>query len=447
MHDLVIRGGTLVRPGGLERADVAVDGDQISAIGPELGAAKLEIDARELHVFPGVIDVHVHFNEPGRTLWEGVASGSRALAAGGGTLFFDMPLNSLPCTVNASSLAQKLEAMQQNAATDFALWGGLVPGNLAHLPDLAAGGVVGFKAFMSDSGLEEFPRADDYTLYQGMLKAKELGLPVAVHAESEELTRGLSESALAAGKRGVRDYLQSRPVLAELEAIQRALLLAQQTGCKLHLVHVSSGQGVAMVVEAKAKGVDVSLETCPHYLFFTDEDMERLQGALKCAPPLRSRRERDHLWQRVLDGQVDLIASDHSPSPPELKKGEDFFKLWGGIAGVQSTLSVLVTEGYDLRGLSLEAIARLTAESPAKRFRLARKGALEAGYDADITLVDLGSKFVLREQDLLQRHPVSPYLNRSFRGKVRQTLVRGFTVYFGGRALEGAWGKLARPGL
>ena len=252
-----------------------------------------EVDARGLAVFPGVIDVHVHFNEPGRTDWEGAATGSRALAAGGGTAFFDMPLNSTPCTLNAAAFDDKRVALEAASIADFGLWGGLVPGSIPDMPEMAARGVVGFKAFMADSGLPEFPRADDLTLLDGMRAAARLGLPVAVHAESDELTRALSERMTG---RDARDVLASRPVIAELDAIQRALLFAGSTGARLHIVHVSTGGGVAMAAEARARGVDVSIETCPHYLFFTEEDIERLGVVAKCAPPLRSIDDQRGLW-------------------------------------------------------------------------------------------------------------------------------------------------------
>ena len=227
----VIRGGTLVIT-GLPQADVAMEGGRIVAMGPDLAAAPVEIDARGLHVFPGLIDVHLHFNEPGRTEWEGAATGSRALAAGGGTLFFDMPLNSTPCTVNAAAFDQKRAALAESAITDFALWGGLIPGNVPEMAELADRGVVGFKAFLCDSGLPEFPRADDLTLFDGLREAARLGLPVAVHAESQEITQGMAHAVAAQDRGTARAFLASRPVIAELEAIQRATLLAREAGAK-----------------------------------------------------------------------------------------------------------------------------------------------------------------------------------------------------------------------
>ncbi len=363
MPDLVIRGGTLITSAGPRRADLAMEDGLIAAIAPELPAAMEEIDARDLVIFPGLIDDHVHFNEPGRSDWEGAASGSRALAAGGGTLFFDMPLNSSPCTVGREEFEQKRKALERASITDFALWGGLVPGNREALAELAACGVVGFKAFMSDSGLPEFPRADDVTLHEGMREAARLGLPVSVHAESEEMTKTLARRAAAEGRTGIRDYLDSRPVLAEVEAIQRATLLAAETGAKLHIVHVSSGRGVLVAAEARARGVDVSIETCPHYLFFTEDDLLQLGAIAKCAPPLRTADVRESLWSSLLEGVVDIVASDHSPAPPEMKQGADFFRIWGGVAGVQSTLAVMIEEGH----LSARFAAYL--DSPPHRHR------------------------------------------------------------------------------
>ena len=443
-HDLIIRGGTLVTPGGLVQADVAVQDGVIANIEPEpTGAASEELDASGLHVFPGLIDAHVHFNEPGRTHWEGFATGSAALAAGGGTLFFDMPLNSSPPVLDRESFLAKKTAAEASSLTDFALWGGLTPENLERLPDLAELGVVGFKAFMSDSGLDDFKAADDLTLFEGMAMAAQLSLPVAVHAESEALTRGFTEKIRAVGGRGVRDYLATRPVVAELEAIGRALLFAEATGADLHIVHVSTARGVALVADAKDRGVRVSCETCPHYLHFTDEDMMRLGAVVKCAPPLRSDNERAALWEAVLRGEVDFIASDHSPSPPDLKEKEDFFEVWGGIAGVQSTLNVLLTDRF-AHGLPLQTIARLTATAPAERFGIAGKGRLEPGFDADLTLVDLARTHTLSADDLLSRHKLSPYIGETFRGRVRRTLVRGRTVFADGKVTNHR-GRFLRP--
>jgi len=428
----------------MRQADVAIEGGFIRAVESEIPGGREEIDARGLFVFPGLIDVHVHFNEPGHTEWEGAATGSRALAAGGGTLFFDMPLNSIPCTVNAREFDLKRSALEASSVTDFALWGGLVPGNVQEMEALAESGVVGFKAFLCHSGLDEFPRVDDLTLWEGLREAARLGLPVAVHAENHELIAALSRRMIEQGRQGIRDFLESRPVLAELEAIQRATLLAGEAGARLHVIHISSGRGVLLAAEARQRGVDVSTETCPHYLFFTGEDVERLGAVAKCAPPVRDRKEQDNLWAELLGGNVDVIASDHSPSSPDRKAGE-FWRAWGGIAGVQSTLAVLLDQGYHRRGLPLERIASLVAAEPARRFRIADRGRIVAGACADLVLVDLSATFTLKPEDLLQRHALSPYLGASFRGAVKRTIRRGETIFAEGKITAKGGGKLVRP--
>jgi allantoinase len=431
MSDLVVRGDT---------QDIAIEDGKIVAIGPELPGAVEEIDARGLHVFPGLIDVHLHFNEPGRTEWEGAATGSRALAAGGGTLFFDMPLNSTPCTVNAHAFDAKHAALAKSSITDFGLWGGLIPGNVPQMAELADRGVVGFKAFMCDSGLPEFPRADDRTLFEGLREAARLGLPVAVHAESQELTKRV----IPQDGDAVKAFLASRPVIAELEAIQRATLLAREAGAKLHIVHVSSGRGVALAAEARARGADVSIETCPHYLFFTADDVERLGAVAKCAPPLRDAHEQNELWTQLLQGTVDIVASDHSPSTPDMKS-VDFGLAWGGIAGVQSTFSVLLDRGHHCRQLSLERISSLLSAEPARRFRIGCKGAIAIGMDADLALVDLARSTKLQASDLKQRHALSPYLGSTFRGSVVRTLRRGETIFASGEIVAQTCGRFVRP--
>jgi allantoinase len=421
-----------------DHADIAIEDGVIRSVGPELPGGATEIDARGLAILPGVIDVHVHFNEPGRAEWEGAATGSRAFAAGGGTLFFDMPLNSTPCTVDAAAFDAKRTALEQASLTDFALWGGLVPGHIGDLPELAERGAIGFKAFLSDSGLPEFGRADDETLFAGLQVAAKYDLPVGVHAESEEITSRLWREAIAQGRWGVRDYLASRPVEAEVAAIERATELAGIARAKLHVVHVSSGRGVAAALEARARGVDVSIETCPHYLFFTEEDMERIGAVAKCAPPLRGQVDRDELWARVLDGGVDLIGSDHSPAPAEMKQCDDFFRIWGGIAGVQSTLPVLLK-----LGVPLERVAELLARVPARRFGIAGKGAIQVGMDADLVLVRMEA-FRVERESLLQRHGLSPYVGCELRGIVERTLLRGQTIYEGGRASGEVRGRFVR---
>ncbi len=440
MPDLIIRGGTLVLEDMIIRADLAIEDGRISGIGPALPGSPDEIDATGLTILPGMIDDHVHFNEPGRSDWEGAGTGSSALAAGGGTTFFDMPLNSTPCTLGKVDFENKRDALTQSSITDFALWGGLTPGNLDSLDQLAECGVIGFKAFMSDSGLPEFPRADDLTLSHGMRTAARLGLPVAVHAESEELTKALSHRAVAAGRTGIRDYLASRPVIAEVEAIRRASLYAREAGCKLHIVHISSGTGVATALEERVAGTDISIETCAHYLFFTEDDLLRLGAIAKCAPPLRSTAEQQRLWRHVSSGAVDVIASDHSPAPQSMKTGDNFFAVWGGIAGVQSTLAVLLNSV-----LPLPRIADLIAGFPARRFAIPQKGQLAVGRDADLVLIQPRASYKLKNSDLFQRHGLSPYVGSTFRGVVQRTILRGQTIFQEGTITAQAGGKLLTP--
>ncbi len=346
LYDLIIRNGAVVTTAGVTQSDLALAEGRIVAIAPDLvGTSKEEVAAEGLHIFPGVIDAHVHFNEPGRTDWEGFATGTRALAAGGTTAFFDMPLNASPPTLDAASFDLKCQAAQGTALVDFALWGGLVPGNLAHLEELAQRGVIGFKAFMSNSGIEDFTAVDDVTLYEGMQCAARLGKIVAVHAESEQITRELARRAQDQGRTGIRDYLASRPVIAELEAIERAILFAQETGCALHIVHVSSGRGIIMVAEARARGIDVSCETCAHYLVLTEDDVERLGAIAKCAPPLRTLEEQAQLWQQLFAGNILMVTSDHSPAPASMKSAANFFQVWGGIFELSIAAAIVIDGG------------------------------------------------------------------------------------------------------
>jgi allantoinase len=447
LYDLMIRGGTLVTPEGVTQADLGVSEGRIAAAAPGLeGTADGEIDASGLHVLPGVIDAHLHFNEPGRTEWEGFATGTRALAAGGTTTYFDMPLNSHPPVTDAGAFDLKLRAAQSQSLVDFGLWGGLVPGSVERMPELAERGVVGFKAFMSNSGIEDFQAVDDLTLYEGMRNAARLDRIVAVHAENDAITGLLARRAVSEGRLGARDYLRSRPAVAELEAIARAILLARETGCALHIVHVSTGRGVGLVAAARLDGVDVSCETCPHYLTLTEEDVERLGAVAKCAPPMRSREEQDALWRHLAEGTLPIVASDHSPAPASMKGGDDFFKVWGGISGCQSLLQLLLTDGYEQRKLPLATIAAVTAGSVARRFRVApAKGGLAVGADADMVLVDLSHASSLEAAQLHYRHRHSPYVGRTLRGRIVRTLVRGMSVYHEGRFPSEPAGRLVTP--
>jgi allantoinase len=440
MPDLVIRGGDVVTSAGVMRADIAIEGEYISAVGPELPGGAEEFDANGLTMLPGLIDVHVHLNEPGRAEWEGARTGSSALAAGGGTMFIDMPLNSSPCTTDAGAFDAKRSALEAASITDFGLYGGIIPGNADSLAEMAERGAMGFKAFMCDSGLAEFPRADDETLYSGMQQAARLGLPVLVHAENEEATKSITQRLIRAGQTDIRAFLASRPVAAEVEAIQRAGRMARETGCSLHVVHVSSGSGVAAALEARAAGADISIETCPHYLFFTGEDMLRIGAAAKCAPPLRGAHEREGLRKALSHGDVDIVGSDHSPCSPELKDRASFFEIWGGIAGIQSTLPVLLT-----LGLPIDRIAAVTAGNGARRFRIPEKGSIGVGFHADLALVDLNAKTDVRAERLLQKHRCSPYIGESLRGAIRATWRRGERICSDGEITATTPGRFVRP--
>jgi allantoinase len=417
---VIIRGGTVVTAGGVEQSDIAIAGDRITAVGPNLADDGVEIDASGFHVFPGGIDSHVHFNEPGRTEWEDIAHGSAALAAGGYTAFIDMPLNNLPVTTSVDAFDVKLEAMKRSSKVDFGLWGGLVPGNLDQLEGLVGRGVMGFKAFMCPSGIDEFPACDKRTLREGMTRIAELGSILLVHAEDP------SELREPAGSRP-RDFIASRPARAELAAITVAIETAGATGCPVHIVHVSTAQGAELIDAAKRLGADVSGETCPHYLLYTDADMARMGGIAKCAPPFRTPADRENLWR------MPMVVSDHSPSTLELKQGDDFRQIWGGISGCQSTRQLLLADGR----LDVQAIAAVTSTNIAKRFGMTRKGDIAQGFDADLWIVDLDWEGMVRSEDLLYRNAFSAHEGQRIRGRMVRTLV-------GGR--EAGSGRFIRPG-
>jgi allantoinase len=405
---VIIRGGTVVRARGVEKADIAIAGDQITAVGLNLAGDGEEIDATGLHVFPGGVDSHVHFNEPGRTEWEDIGHGSAALAAGGYTCFVDMPLNNLPVTTTVEAFDLKLEATKRSSKVDFGLWGGLVPGNLDQLEPLARRGVMGFKAFMCPSGIDEFPACDKGTLREGMKRIAQLGSILLVHAEDPSELR-------EPGGRSARDFVASRPARAELAAITVAIETAGATGARLHVVHVSTAQGAELIEAAIRLGADVSGETCPHYLLYTDADMERMGGIAKCSPPFRTSADRDYLWR------MPMVVSDHSPSTLDLKQRDDFRQIWGGISGCQSTRQLLLVQDR----LELSSIAAITSTNIAKRFRLPSKGDVAPGFDADLWIVDLDWDGVIRREDLLYRNAFSAHEGQRIRGRTVSTLIRG----------------------
>jgi allantoinase len=426
---MIIRGGTVVTARGVEKVDIAIAGDQIMAVGTNLSDDDEEIDASGLHVFPGGIDSHVHFNEPGRTDWEDISHGSAALAAGGYTSFIDMPLNNLPVTTDVEAFDLKLEAMKHSSKVDFGLWGGLVPGNLEQLEPLVRRGVMGFKAFMCPSGIDEFPASDRGTLREGMKRIAALGSILLVHAEDPA-------RLLEPRGTGAPDFIRSRPPEAERSAITQAIELAHATGCPLHVVHVSTASGINLIREAQQTGLDVTGETCPHYLLYVEEDLQRLGGMAKCAPPFRTDRDRGALWT------APMVVSDHSPSTLDLKRGSDFVKIWGGISGCQSTRQLVLAQNR----LELADVAGVTATNIARRFGLEGKGDIATAYDADLWLVDLSYEGTVRKEDLLYRNPFSAHEGQPIRGRSVRTLVRGETVFADGKpTLTTPIGRLLTP--
>lgn len=442
MNSLLVSGGQLVDELSVRRADLYIQDGLVAAIlQPGHGRmADDTLDATGLHVLPGVVDGHVHFNEPGRTDWEGFLTGTTAAAAGGVTTVCDMPLNCHPPTLDARALVLKRSSVADHALVDYAMWGGVVPESLDHAAELQEGGVIGVKAFLCDSGLTEYPPLERVQLEEAMRRTAQLGLLLALHAEDPELTGRLGAEARAAGRNAPLDWARSRPPESEVLAVARALDLARTTGARLHFVHISTGAAAHLIAEARRGGLDVSLETCPHYLALGEHDLARLGAVAKCAPPLRSASVVAELWDALLTGEIDWVASDHSPCPSWMKEG-NVWQAWGGISGVQTTLPVLLEEAVHQRGLPLPRLVTVVAGNPARRFGLyPRKGALLVDSDADLTLVDLESEWILGQADLRTRWPVSPFIGRSFRGRVVATLVRGTMVYREGEVL-------ARPGF
>ncbi|MDP4625318.1 MAG: allantoinase AllB [Akkermansiaceae bacterium] len=410
---------------GKRVVDAAVSGGKWVAISEGLGAGfGEEVDGRGKILLPGVVDAHVHFNEPGRAGWEGLETGSRALAAGGGTAFFDMPLNSTPPVLDGAGVREKRRLCEEKSRTDFGIWGGLTPDSLETLLEMADEGVIGFKAFMCGSGLEEFGKAGRAVLAAGMKVAAQRGLVVGVHAEDE---RVIAEHAakFPRGKaadisEGMRQWCDSRPVEAELAAIRIAMELAGEAGAKLHVVHVTHLDCLELIAEGRRRGVDVTAETCPHYLILDELMALRIGPYAKCAPPLRSRAVVDGLW-----GALDLvktIGSDHSPSPPGMKVGEDVFAMWGGIAGCQHGLP-LVCDGAMDRGMDLEGLSEKWRENVFRRFGVKGCG-IGVGEDADFFLMEEGGGEIM-EDDLMYRHAISAYTGIVQKWKVSGTWLRG----------------------
>ena len=427
MTDLVIRGRRVVTPDGVRAASVHVAEGRIVRVGgweeapPDISV----VDAGESIVMPGLVDTHVHINEPGRTEWEGFETGTRAAAAGGVTTILDMPLNSIPATTTVDALEAKRQAARGKTVVNVEFIGGVVPGNVGELEALRDAGVRAFKCFLSPSGVHEFPAVGERDLRVAFPVLARLGLPLMVHAEDPAcLLPGRGSS------REYGDYLTTRPVAAERAAITLLTRLMARAPTPVHIVHLSSASSLDIVRTARARGLPLTVETCPHYLTFAAREIPSGATEYKCAPPIRDKAERDALWEALIAGGIDLIVSDHSPCPPEMKEtGGDFFSAWGGIASLQLSLSAVWT-GARARGLKPERIAQWMSAAPARLAGLQnRKGALAAGYDADIVLWDPEARFVVDPTELLHRHKVTPYAGRELYGKVLATYVGGRHIF------------------
>lgn len=404
-----------------------------------------ETDAHGLVVLPGLVDSHVHVNEPGRTAWEGFATATRAAAAGGVTTVVDMPLNSSPVTTTVAALEAKAAAARGKIRVDVGFWGGCVPGNGADLRPLLRAGALGLKAFLVPSGIDDFPAAGKGDLRRGLEAVAAEDSVLLLHAE-DPLEVANAEAAVAGrDPRRYETYLASRPPAAEVAAVETAVELSRVTGGRLHVVHVASAEALDVIARARLEGIPVTAETCPHYLAFRAGEIEEGATAFKCAPPIREESHREALWYGLERGDLDLVASDHSPAPPELKDPEgrgDFFAAWGGIASLQLLLPALWTEARR-RGFGLEALERWLCRGPAELAGLDhRKGRIAPGYDADLVLFDPDRTFTVQGQNLQHRHPLTPYEGRTLQGVVERTYLRGHLVYDSGSfpgAPAGRW--------
>ena len=437
MADLILRGERVLLPSGVEPATIVVHAGRIVAVEPfrDPPAGVPVVDAGPLVVLPGLVDSHVHLNDPGRADWEGFDSGTRAAAAGGVTTLVDMPLNSVPATVDVPALEQKRHAADGRCWVDVGFWGGVVPGNTASLTPLAQRGVLGFKCFLSPSGVGEFEPVIESHLRQALPALAELGLPLLVHAE---LPAALLDVDRSRDPRAYRTWLDSRPPASEHAAIDLMIRLAREYKARVHIVHLASADGVERLRRARRDGVAITVETCPHYLTFDADQIRDGATAFKCAPPIRERHHRDGLWQALAGGDIDLIVSDHSPAPPGLKGIErgDFVTAWGGIASLQLGLPVVWTDARR-RGLSLEHVARWMCTAPARLAGLdGVKGALATGHDADFVLFDPDATGTVDPAALFHRHPITPYAGMSLNGRVHTTILRGDIIYEQG-ALRG----------
>jgi len=427
-------------PAGVRPAVVHVADERIARVAPYDDPLPPDVELRDVGAFavmPGIVDTHVHFNDPGRADWEGFDTGTAAAAAGGVTTVIDMPLNSIPATTSVEGLDAKRASARGRVRVDVGFWGGVVPGNAGELAALGDAGVCGFKCFLVPSGVDEFPAVDERDLRQALPLLAEHRLPLLAHAESPAF---LVPIARQAPRARYTTWLASRPPEAEVEAIRLLVDLSHEFHTPIHIVHLAASQAIPMLEAAKSRGVSITVETCPHYLTFCAEDISPGATAYKCAPPIRARETREALWRALEGGIIDFVATDHSPCPPSMKPAGDFPGAWGGIASLELSLAALWTEAAR-RHLSLDRIAGWLSASPA---RLAgvddRKGAIAEGKHADLVIWDPDAEFVVDASRLRQRHKLTPYADRRLRGRVRETYVRGRVVY-----RDGATGDLTSP--
>lgn len=432
--DLVLEGGRVLVDGAFAPAEVGVRDGRIVAVAP-LGAG-LGRDAAEVVrlsddevLIPGLVDTHVHVNEPGRTEWEGFTSATRAAAAGGVTTIVDMPLNSIPPTTSVAALATKRAAARGRVFVDVGFWGGVVPGNLADLEPLVAEGVFGFKCFLVDSGVDEFPPVSADEMEAAMRVVAGTGSLLIVHAEDAAVIGAAGRALPHPHSRDYADFLASRPATAEHAAIAAVIEASARTGAQAHILHLSAASALGLIAEAKADGVPLTVETCPHYLTLTAEEVPAGATAFKCCPPIRDAANQDALWRGLEQGVIDFIVSDHSPAPAELKfAGDgDFTEAWGGIASLQLGLGLVWTEARR-RGIPLARVVEWMSAAPARRVGLGTKGAIAEGRDADLVVFAPDELYTVDGAALEHRHPITPYDGRELHGVVRRTWLAGSPV-------------------
>jgi allantoinase len=427
---LVIRGPRVATPDGIRSASIHIQDGTITRVAgyDDVPAGANPVEAGDALVFPGLVDTHVHVNEPGRTDWEGFATATRAAAAGGVTTLLDMPLNSIPPTTAVSALQTKRAAALDRCAVDVGFLGGLVPGNIGEVAGLHSAGVFGFKCFLCPSGVDEFPPISEAELRQTAPSLSALDALLMVHAE---LPAALKSDATSGDPRAHGTWLASRPVAAETGAVRLLIAVARDTRLRVHVVHVSAPETLDLIVSARAAGVRITAETCPHYLSFSAEEIPDGATEYKCAPPIRESVRREGLWEALVSGRLDAVVSDHSPAPAELKQrtNGDFFRAWGGIASLQLRLPAVWTVAR-ARGQAPERLAEWLCAGPARLVGLeGRKGAIAPGCHADLVLWHPEQEFVVEAPRLRHRHPLTPWLGRRLAGVIMATYLRGELVY------------------